>query len=321
MISHFDSRNIPYIKDSFAIKGGNIPEFEREIGRAKKVVVFLSDKNFISPHTMYEWVFIHQNRKVKTIRYVYYTDEKIIAKDSENTVLFDGTSKPIQDCFNDYLEKCLIPSWKQWYDNLKKDIEESGRLLSEVEVYACNGDPSKKTKFYDYEDAFFQKTLLEIPSILKDASVLRDSYDKKLGSKAAFDIATWFDKEFGFHRNINYNNSETTKEFISQIKNNNFNTIENISSNNNNNKVNNNKLLLSNNSLKNDFLLKNNDNIEKNTDTKTLNNIFYRSNSNTIQKKGRKLKLGLYSSELTLDINNNNNFNSIEANRNYNNTI
>ena len=121
------------------------------------------------------------------------------------------------------------------------------------------------------------------------------------------------------NNNGNYNNSETTKEYVSQIKNN-FNTIENNSSNNN--KINNNKLLLSNDSLKNDILIsKNTNNIEKNSNTKTLNNIFYRSNSNTIQKKGRKLKLGLQPSELTLDINNNNNFNSIEANRNYNNTI
>ena len=38
-----------------------------------------------------------------------------------------------------------------------------------------------------------------------------------------------------------------------------------------------------------------------------------------MQKKGRKLKLGLQQSDLTLDINgNNSNFNSIEANRNYN---
>ena len=77
------------------------------------------------------------------------------------------------------------------------------------------------------------------------------------------------------------------------------------------------KLLLSNDSLKNDMNLK----ISKNLDTKTLNNIFYRSNSNTIQKKGRKLKLGFQQSELTLDINNNNNYNSIEASRNYNKNI
>ena len=121
------------------------------------------------------------------------------------------------------------------------------------------------------------------------------------------------------NNNVNYNNSETSKEYASQIKNN-FNTIENNSSNINK-MNNNNKLLLSNDSLKNDILLnKNNNNIEQNTNAKTLNNIFYRSNSNTIQKKGRKLKLGLQPSELTLDINNNN-FNSIEANRNYNNTF
>ena len=112
--------------------------------------------------------------------------------------------------------------------------------------------------------------------------------------------------------NINYTNSEGTKDFMSQIKNN-FNTI---SDNSNMNSVEK-KLLLSNDSLKNDMNLR----INKNMDTKTLNNIFYRSNSNTIQKKGRKLKLGFQQSELTLDINNNNNYNSIEANRNYNKNI
>ena len=112
--------------------------------------------------------------------------------------------------------------------------------------------------------------------------------------------------------NINYTNSEGTKDFVSQIKNN-FNTI---SDNLNMNSVEK-KLLLSNDSLKNDMNLR----INKNMDTKTLNNIFYRSNSNTIQKKGRKLKLGFQQSELTLDINNNNNYNSIEANRNYNKNI
>ncbi len=113
--------------------------------------------------------------------------------------------------------------------------------------------------------------------------------------------------------NINFNSLETAKDFVPQIKNN-FNTIEN-----NNTKFNNNKLLLSNDSLKNDLVIKNNG--EKN-DTHTLNNIFYRSNSNTIQKNGRKLKLGLQQRELTLDINgNNNNFNSIEANKNYQNNL
>ena len=112
--------------------------------------------------------------------------------------------------------------------------------------------------------------------------------------------------------NFNYTNSEGAKDFMSQIKNN-FNTI---SDNPNMNSVEK-KLLLSNDSLKNDMNLRKN----KNMDTKTLNNIFYRSNSNTIQKKGRKLKLGFQQSELTLDINNNNNYNSIETNRNYNKNI
>ena len=112
--------------------------------------------------------------------------------------------------------------------------------------------------------------------------------------------------------NINYTNSEGTKDFVSQIKNN-FNTISDNTNMNSAEK----KLLLSNDSLKNDMNLR----INKNLDTKTLNNIFYRSNSNTIQKKGRKLKLGFQQSELTLDINNNNNYNSIEANRNYNKNI
>ena len=84
--------------------------------------------------------------------------------------------------------------------------------------------------------------------------------------------------------NINYTNSEGTKDFMSQIKNN-FNTISDSSNMNSVEK----KLLLSNDSLKNDMNLR----ISKNLDTKTLNNIFYRSNSNTIQKKGRKLKLGI----------------------------
>ena len=119
---------------------------------------------------------------------------------------------------------------------------------------------------------------------------------------------------------LNYNTSEATKDFIPQIKTN-FNTIENINTNSNTNKLNNNKLLLSNDSLKNDILLINKNTIENNSNTKTLNNLFYRSNSNTIQKKGRKLKLGLQQqSDLNLDINNKN-YNSIEANRNYNNTI
>ena len=116
--------------------------------------------------------------------------------------------------------------------------------------------------------------------------------------------------------NINYNNSETTKDFIPQIKNN-FNTIEN-NNNINLNKFNNNKLLLSNDSLKNDIINKKN-NLE-NSNAKTLNNIFYRSNSNTIPKKGRKMKLGLQQNELNLDMNTNN-YNSIETNRNYKNSL
>ena len=197
LIKHFDSRKIPYIKDTIDIKGGRIPDFERKIGQAKRVVIFLSDKYFISPHTMYEWDLIHQNKEVKTIRYVYYTDEKIIAKDADKTVLFHSGRILIKDCFNDYLEKCLTPSWKQWYDALKKDVATSNRMMSEVEAYACNGVTSQNKKVNDYDDAnLFKNTFLEIPSILKDASIVRDSYDKLLGSNAAFDIATWFSEEF-----------------------------------------------------------------------------------------------------------------------------
>ena len=120
--------------------------------------------------------------------------------------------------------------------------------------------------------------------------------------------------------NNNYNTSEPAKDFIPQIKTN-FNTIENVNVNNSNtNKLNNNnKLLLSNDSLKNDLLLINKNSID-NTNTKTLNNLFYRSNSNTVHKKGRKLKLGYQQSDLNLELNSNN-YNSIEANRNYNNSI
>jgi hypothetical protein len=117
-------------------------------------------------------------------------------------------------------------------------------------------------------------------------------------------------KTFVNSDNINYNNVETTKDLVPQIKANNFNTIEN--NNTNINKYNN-HLLLSNDSLKNDLII--NKNNTENSDTKTLNNIFYRSNSNTIPHKGRKLKLGFQQSELALEMNNN--YNSIEANRNY----
>ena len=115
--------------------------------------------------------------------------------------------------------------------------------------------------------------------------------------------------------NINYKNLEAAKELRKEIKNN-FNTIENNRSKTK--KLNNNKLLLSNDSLKNDILI-NPKNIENNN-TKTLNNIFYRSNSNTIQTNGCKLKLGLKPTELTLNMNNNN-YNSIEANRNNKNNL
>ena len=119
--------------------------------------------------------------------------------------------------------------------------------------------------------------------------------------------------------NVNYNTSEATKDFIPQIKTN-FNTIENNNGNNNNiNKFNKNKLLLSNDSLKNDLLFINKNSIEH-SNTKTLNNLFYRSNSNTVHKNGRKLKLGYPQSDLNLEINNIN-YNSIEAKRNYNNSI
>ena len=121
-------------------------------------------------------------------------------------------------------------------------------------------------------------------------------------------IKTFVNKINSDH-NINYTNSEGTKDLVFQIKN----SFKTISDHQNMDSVEK-KLLLSNDSLKHDMNLR----INKNMDTKTLNNIFYRSNSNTIQKKGRKLKLGFQQSELTLDINNNNNYNSIEANRNYN---
>ena len=97
--------------------------------------------------------------------------------------------------------------------------------------------------------------------------------------------------------NINYNNIEATKDFVSHIKNN-YNTISNDSLNINNNTK-----------------IKKNNN--QNNNTMTLNNIIYRSNSNTYQKKGLKLKLGLQPNEFTLD----NNYNSLEANRNYNNSV
>ena len=79
------------------------------------------------------------------------------------------------------------------------------------------------------------------------------------------------------------------------------------------------------NKIKNIFSLNKNEkniNIRKNHENNynTLNNIFYRSNSNTVK---RKLKLGLHPSELNLENNNNENnilnnnkYNSIDAERN-----
>ena len=58
-------------------------------------------------------------------------------------------------------------------------------------------------------------------------------------------------------------------------------------------------------------------NNNQNSNTMTLNNIFYRSNSNTYQKKGLKIKLGLQPNEFALD----NNYNSLEANRNNSNSV
>ena len=114
-------------------------------------------------------------------------------------------------------------------------------------------------------------------------------------------------KTFDNKNNTDNNNSENAKDYARQIKNN-FNTITI------NKKINyiENKLLLSNESLKSDIKISNN---KDTNNTKSLNNnIFNRSNSNNIQKKGRKLKLGLHQKELTLDMNNK--YSSIDGNRN-----
>ena len=71
----------------------------------------------------------------------------------------------------------------------------------------------------------------------------------------------------------------------------------------NNNPENKNRLIISNDTIK--------LNTKNNNNSNTSNNVFYRSNSNTIK---RKIKIGLHLSELNLD---DNKYNSIEANRNH----
>lgn len=190
----FVSHNIKRSRDKDDIKGGNIPSFIREVGKAKNVVVYLSDKYFISPHTMCEWDLIHKDASEKTIRYAYYLYETIIAKDGTE---FKSGSKLIRDSFNDYLKKCIEPTWRNWFDVLKQDVDDSKRPLTEVEAYACNGDFDNKELPEKYEDVYIVKNVFRnIPSILKDACVYDDVCNFQIGSTAAFNFAKWIADEF-----------------------------------------------------------------------------------------------------------------------------
>ncbi len=194
IVQQFDSHNIKRSRDKDDIKGGNIPSFIREVGNAKNVVVYLSDKYFISPHTMCEWDLIHKDASDKTIRYAYYIYETIIAKDGTE---FKSGSKLIRDSFNEYLKKCIEPTWRNWFDVLKQDVESSNRPLTEVEAYACNGDFDNKELPEKYDDVYIVKNVFRhIPSILKDACVYDDVCNFQIGSTAAFNFAKWIADEF-----------------------------------------------------------------------------------------------------------------------------
>lgn len=73
---HFKLWNIPF-EVYTNTNEKKISNFEKNIGKAKIVIVILSDKYFRSSHCMNEWTLIHIDTRGKTIVYVKYDQEKI----------------------------------------------------------------------------------------------------------------------------------------------------------------------------------------------------------------------------------------------------
>lgn len=214
----FESRNVLYSRDIKDIKGGSIPKYIREVGEAKTVVIYLSDKYFISPHCMMEWDLIHRDSEIKDIKYIYYLKEEIYTKGGE--LLFKVGSSPMRKYFNDYLDKCIKPFWQNWFNDLQQTIEVNNIELSDVDAYACNGDYANKKLPDTYEDAYlFKETFKKIPSILEKYCVVKDNYFTE--SQAAFDVATWLqNKQIQQHSPNSCVNSDLPCDLVRQNKSN-----------------------------------------------------------------------------------------------------
>ncbi len=97
-----------------------ISDFEKNIGKAKIVVVVLTDKYFKSSHCMNEWTLIHMDTRGKTILYVKNDDEMIRLNNKH--VLKNGFN------FDDskYL-KSINDHWKKKrrdYENIDRNVSQ-----------------------------------------------------------------------------------------------------------------------------------------------------------------------------------------------------
>ena len=95
LINQLKAKNIFLRIDTMAIKPeDSISAFEKEIGRGRVVVIFLTEKYLTSEHCMFEWTEIHRNQASKLILYVRVGEWK-------EEVLKEYWLKKLEDYKND----------------------------------------------------------------------------------------------------------------------------------------------------------------------------------------------------------------------------
>lgn len=153
-ITHKDNivtnERISYVIDNnnYMSIGDKITDFEKEIGKAKIVIIVLSDKYFTSPHCMFEWKKIHEKELYKRIIYVINNKETITIDAEKHCIEgFDLTNI-------DY--KFLL--YDRWCAYMKKYVEE----------YSKTGNKPAIIDEYAFENQFYLKDIDEIQSKIRN---------------------------------------------------------------------------------------------------------------------------------------------------------
>lgn len=160
LVSQLKDTKIKYkIDKSDVYAGGNIDNFEKEIGNAKIVIIILSDKYLTSPHCMYEWTLIHNYTYAKKIIYVIFDNEIIINRFN----WFINWFKKKEIDFTDRKYKMsLYDRWSEYMKDCVNKYHKNNNNYSTIDKHA-------------FDNHFYLKEIDNVLKIVSDHNTLKSS--------------------------------------------------------------------------------------------------------------------------------------------------